>query len=71
MLENRIKEDKVSSSLNNLLLSKERVYKKLCPLKNNKAYENDGMLKELVNELKGVLTIIYNRSMSESKVPKD
>ena len=27
------------------------------------------MLKELANELKGVLTIIYNRSLSESKLP--
>ena len=29
------------------------------------------MLNELVNELKGVLTIIYNRSLSESKIPND
>ena len=29
------------------------------------------MLKELANELKGVLTIIYNRSLSESKIPND
>ena len=29
------------------------------------------MLKELANELKGVLTIIYNRSLSDSKIPND
>ena len=29
------------------------------------------MLKELANELKCVLTIIYNRSVSESKIPHD
>ena len=29
------------------------------------------MLKELANELKGVLTIIYNRSLSESKISND
>ena len=29
------------------------------------------MLKELANDLKGVLTIIYNRSLSESKIPND
>ena len=29
------------------------------------------MLKELANELKGVLTIICNRSLSESKIPND
>ena len=29
------------------------------------------MLKELANELKGVLTIIYNRSVSESKISND
>ena len=44
-------------------------------MKSNKAHGNDGMgslmLKELANELKGVLTIIYNRSLSESKIPND
>ena len=29
------------------------------------------MLKELANDLKGVLTIIYNRSLSEIKIPND
>ena len=29
------------------------------------------MHKELANELKGVLIIIYNRSLSESKIPND
>ena len=29
------------------------------------------MIKELAKELKGVLTIIYNRSLSESKIPND
>ena len=29
------------------------------------------MLKELANELKLVLSIIYNRSVSESKIPHD
>ena len=42
-------------------------------MKSNKAHGDDGMgslmLKELANELKGVLTINYNRSLSESKIP--
>ena len=29
------------------------------------------MLKELANELKGVLAVIYNRSVSDSKIPHD
>ena len=29
------------------------------------------MLKELANELNRVLTIIYNRSLSDSKIPND
>ena len=44
-------------------------------MKINKAHGDDGMgslmLKELANELKGVLTIIYNRSLSESKIQND
>ena len=44
-------------------------------LTSNKAHGDDGMgslmLKELANELKGVLTIIYNRSFSETKIPND
>ena len=44
-------------------------------MKSNKAHGDDGMgslmLNELANELKGVLTIICNRSMSESKIPND
>ena len=44
-------------------------------MKSNKAHGDDGigslMLKERANELKGVLTIIYNRSVSESKIPND
>ena len=44
-------------------------------MKSNKAHGDDDMgslmLKKLANELKGVLTIIYNRSVSESKIPND
>ena len=44
-------------------------------MKINKAHGDNGMgslmLKELANELKGVLTIIYNRSISESKIKND
>ena len=44
-------------------------------MKSNKAHGYDGMgslmHKELANELKGVLTIMYNRSLSESKIPND
>ena len=51
------------------------MHKKLCSLKSNKAHGNDGMgslmLNELDTELKGVITIIYNRSMLESKIPQD
>ena len=51
------------------------VYKELSSLKSNKAHGDDGMeslmLKQLANQLKGVLTLIYNRSMSESKISDD
>ena len=44
-------------------------------MKSNKAHGDDGMgslmLKELTNELKGVLTIIYNRSISACKIPNN
>ena len=74
-LENRLNQEKVASNLNKVIITEEIVYKKLCSLKSNKAQGDDGMgslmLKELANELKGVLTIIYNRSLSESKIPND
>ena len=74
-LENRINQEKVASNLNKVIITEEIVYKKLCSLKSNKAHGDDGMkslmLKELANELKGVLAIIYNRSLSESKIPND
>ena len=74
-LENRLNREKVASNLNKILITEEIVNKKLCSLKINKANGDNGMgsllLKELVNELKGVLTIIYNRSLSESKIPND
>ena len=72
-LENRLNQEKVASNLNNIIITEEIVYKKLCSLKSNKAHEDDGMgslmLKELANESKGVLTIIYNRCLSDSKIP--
>ena len=74
-LENRLNPEKVASNLNKILITEEIVNKKLCSLKINKAHVDYGigslMLKELANELKGVLTIIYNRSLSESKIPND
>ena len=69
-LENRLNQEKVASNLNKVLITEEIVYKKLYSLKSNKAHEDDGMVKELTNELKGVLTI-YNRSITESKIPHD
>ena len=70
-LENRFNREKIASNLNKILITEDIVNKKLCSLKINKAYGDDGMgslmLKELANELKGVLTIIYNRSLSEIK----
>ena len=74
-LENRLNQEKVASNLNKILITEAIVYTKLCSLKSNKAHRDDGMvshmLKELANELKDVLTIIYNRSLSESKIPND
>ena len=74
-LENRLNQENVASNLNKVLITEEIVNKKLCSLKINKAHGYDGMgslmLKELVNELKCVLTIIYNRSLSESKIEND
>ena len=71
-LENRLNQEKVASNLNKVLITKEIVNKTLCSLKSNKAHWDDGMgslmLKQLANELKG-LSIIYNRSVSESKIP--
>ena len=68
-LENRLNQENVASNLNKIIITEEIVYTKLCSLKNNKAHWDDGMgslmLKELANELKGVLTIINNRSLSE------
>ena len=75
MLENKLKQNKVSSKLHKVLITEEIVYKKLSSLKSNKPHEDNGMgsfkLNELDNEWKEVLTIIYNRSMSESKIPYD
>ena len=74
-LENRLNQEKIASNLNKIIITEEIVYKKFCSLKSNKAHRDDGMgslmLKELANELKGVLTIIYNRSLWESKIPND
>ena len=74
-LENMLNQEKVAANLNKVIITEEIVYTKLFSLKSNKAHGDDGMwslmLNELVNELKGVLTIIYNRSLSESKIPND
>ena len=74
-LESRLNREKVDSNLNKILITEEIVNKNLCSLKINKAYVDEGMgslmLKELANELKGVLTIIYNRSLSESEILND
>ena len=49
------------------------MYNKLCFLNTNKAHGEDGMasfmLKELSNEIKGVLAVIYSKSMAENKFP--
>ena len=70
-LENRLNQENVASNLNKIIITEEIVYKKLCSLKSNKAHGGDGMgslmLKELANELKGVLTKMNNRFLSESK----
>ena len=75
VLEDKIKIKNVSRDLNDVLITEEVVYKKLCSLKTNKAHGQDGMaslvLKELANEIKGILTIIFNKSMAEHKVPSD
>ena len=67
-LENRLNQEKVASNLNKVLLTEKILNKKLCSLKINKAHGDDDMgslmLKELGNELKGMLTIIYNRFLS-------
>ena len=51
------------------------MYKKLSSLKTNKAHGDDSIasvvLKKISSEIKQALTIIYIRSMSESKVPDD
>ena len=74
-LDNRLNQEKVAFNLNKVLMTEEIVYNKLCSLKSNKAHGENGMgylmHKELANELNGVLTIIYNRSLSESKIPND
>ena len=74
-LENRLNREKVASNLIKILITEEIVNKKLCSLKSNKTHGDDGMgsfmLKELANELKGVLTIIYNRSLFECKIRND
>ena len=72
---NRLNQENVASNLKTVIITEEIVYKKLCSLKSNKAHGDDDMgslmLKELANELKGVLTIIYHKSLSESKIPND
>ena len=70
-----LNQEKVASNLNMVLITEEIVNTKLCSLKSNKADGDDGMgslmLKELANEINGVLSIIYNRSVSESKISND
>ena len=74
-LENMLNQENVASNLKKVLIIDEIVNKKLCSLKINKAHGDDGVrslkFKEPANKLKGVLTIIYNRSLSESKIPSD
>ena len=59
--------------MNDVWITEEIVYNKLCSLKTNKAHGEDGMasfmLKELCNEIKGVLAVIYSKSMAENQVP--
>ena len=59
--------------MNDVLITEEIVYNKLCSLTTNKAHEEDGMasliLKELSNEIKGVLAVIYSKSVFENKFP--
>ena len=75
VLENRLNQENVASNLNKVLITEEIVYTKLCSFKSNKAHGDDGMgslmLKELANELEGVLSIVYNRPIFESKTPHD
>ena len=75
VLKNELKQKKFSSDLNNVLIKEAIVYKKLSSLKSNKAHGDYGMgshmLKALANKFKGMLTIIYNKSMSESKIAYD
>ena len=75
MLENKFKGIINENILNNVLITKEIVYNKLSSLKINKAHEDDGIpsiaLKEISIEIKQALTIIYIRSVSESKVSDD
>ena len=74
-LEHSLNRQNVAFNLNKILIKEEIVNKKICSLKINIAHGDDGMgslmLKELANEFKCVLTIIYNRSLSESKIPND
>ena len=64
-----LNQEKVAPNLNKVLITEEIVNKKISSLKSNKAHGDDGMgsllLKELTNELKDVLSIIYNRSVSD------
>ena len=70
-LENRLNQENVVYDLIKIIITEEIVYKKLCSLKSNKAHGDDGMgslmLKELANELKGVLTIIYTGPYRKAK----
>ena len=74
-LDDKLKLNNVSTSLNDVRITEEIVYNKLCSLKTNKAHGEDGMasfmLKEISNEIKGVLAVIYSKSMAENQVPYD
>ena len=58
-----------------VLITEEIVYKKLSSLKINNVYGDDDIAsvvhKEISNEIKQAITIIYIRSTTESKVPDD
>ena len=74
-LKNKLKGIMNGNILNNVLIAVEIVYKKLSSLQIIKAHGDDGIasivLMEISSEIKQALTIIYIRSMSESKVPDD
>ena len=63
-LENRRNQKNVTSNLSKVLIAEEIVYIKIIPIDSNKAhgdYDTGSLtLKELANDLKGLLTIMYN-----------